>query len=351
MKVLIKSTRNLTNYYVHAYETWKKALAGVEDVRCYGEGYPNFIGWEKTDEEVYKALDFTPDVELWCGGPGNKKPQYVNDQFILRSPNPKVPKLILLCDYWEIVRDLSISSWHNREIELSKMGVVGYFSFYAQAKDWMENVVSTKMNKFLLFPYVFDDAFKSHTLDKKWDVNNQGVSNHDYPLRQKIRKSLTEDGSIKTFVIEKDHHYKTLDANSDPLEKYFHGGDAVNNFAKLLNSCWITITDGYTMNCPSRAGWKLDGTDLFLAKYPQTLASNSVLFCPPIKGSCTDHIEDGVHYVAIDGSNYMKKIKYFLSNKEKLLEISENATIWAEKNCSKEAVGERLKRDLPGVIG
>jgi len=350
MKVLIKSTRNLTNYYVHAYETWKKALEEFVEVRYYGEGYDNFLGWEKTDQEVYEHMGFTPDIELWCGGPGNKKPQYIDDKHILRKSNKNIPKLILLCDYWEIVRDSSVSEWHKREEELKNMGVVGYFSFYSQTEKWMQKIAKTKMTEFITFPYIYDDAFDSYFLDKKWDVNNQGVSNGGYPFRQKVRSGLLADKTIKTFVVEKDHHYKMLDKNSDPLESYFHGGNPVDNFAKLLNSCWITITDGYAKYCPKKSEWNLDGTDMFLAKYPQVFASNSVLFCPEITSDHIDGLIDGFHYVAVNEGNFIDKIKYYLNDKSKLIEVSDNASDWVLRNCSKEVVGLRVQNSLKEIL-
>lgn len=350
MNVLIKSTKNLTNYYVHAYETWKKALSKFANVKYYGEGYPGFIGWNVDDQDVYKELNFIPDIELWCGGPGNPKPQYISDQFILKNPNKNIPKLILLCDYWEVMRDCSVSSWLKREEELSEMGVTGYFSFYSQSYPWMKKNVNTIFEKHIEFPYVYDECFSDFNEEKKWDINNQGAANFDYPFRLHVRKKLF-DNNFNVFATTTTHHqYKLLNSDLDPLENIFHGGDPVSNFSKLLNSCWITITDGYSLYSRNRIAFGMEDSDLFLAKYPQTLASNSVLFCPEIKSDHISEIKDEYHYVKISPDNFMEKIKHYLNNKNELKKISSQANEWAKENCHPDIVGKRISKDLKDKI-
>lgn len=342
MKILIKSTKNLTDYYVHAYETWKKALSLFADVRYYGEGYDNFLGWDVSDEDIYDKLDFVPEVELWCGGPGNKKPQYISNDFILQKPNKKIPKFILLCDYWEIIRDCDINSWKRRETELSDMGVVGYFSFYSQSYDWMVKVCNTIFKKHFDFPYIYDEKFSIQNQEKKWDINNQGCADFNYPFRHFVRQKI-KTSDFNLFVTDgTNHQYKILDKKQDPLELFFGGGDPVTNFSRLLNSCWITITDGFSLYSPHKEKWRLENSDLFLAKYPQTLSSSSVLFCPHITSSHIDELIDGYHYVSIDPNNFLDKIEYYLSNKDQLKSISKNANKWAKDNCSTHIVGQRI---------
>jgi hypothetical protein len=350
MKILIKSTKNLSNYYVHAYETWKIALSKFCNVYYYGDGYNNFMGWDVEDSVIYNKLGIQPDIELWCGGPGNKKPQYINSQHILKNPNKNIPKLILITDYWEAVRDCPLSKWKEREKELQNMGVIGYFSFYSQARDWYKNVVNTIMPHFICFPYVYDDNFMLfNNLERKWDLNNQGQASGSYPFRQYIRNILPNT-KINYFIEEGNHHYKILNKESDPLEKYFHGGTPVSNFAKLLNSCWITMTCGYTKYTHNKNNLKLADEDLFLAKYPQTLASNSVLFCPPITSNHIQPIIDGKHYISIDKNNVLDKFKYYLKNKNELIIIANAAKIWVKDNCSSNIVGNRFKCDLEKII-
>ena len=188
MKILIKSTINLANFYVHAYETWKLALGQYADVKCYGEGYDGFLGWDVDDAALYDALEFYPDIELWCGGPGNSKPQYIDSNFILNNPVKMIPKLILIADYWEIKRDASFARWRKREKELQSMGVVGYFSYYAQAEPWLKNIARSSMEQFISFSYIYDDIFAQLQLEKQWDVCAQGGANSEYPFRTRSKK-------------------------------------------------------------------------------------------------------------------------------------------------------------------
>lgn len=350
MKILIKSTINFANYYVHAYETWKLALSQFAQVKCYGDGYEGFLGWDVDDETVYNTLDFFPDIELWCGGPGNTKPQYIDDKCILNNPDKTVPKVVLLTDYWEIRRDTSVSRWRRREDELAEMGVVGYFSFYPQAEPWMRDVARSTMDHFITFPYIYDELFAQLRPEKRWDVCNQGVANKAYPFRMKVKKMLLKSNSILTFSVENLNRYQILDQKTDPLEDYFHGGSPAKNFAHLLNSCWITITDGYTKHVPNKWRYKLDGTDLFNARFPQTLASQSVLFCPKITSDHVNELVDGIHYVEVDKKDFIERIKYYLYNRDVLEEISRNANAWATDNCSSRVVGDRLNRALGNII-
>jgi len=352
MKILFKSTKNLENYYVHAYETWKNALASAEgiEVRNYGAGYPGFGGWDLTDNELYSLIDFTPDMEIWTGGPGNKKPQYINDQFITKGSNKNIPKLLLLTDFWDIIRALGIAGWKEREYDLEQIGVVGYISFYSQAKTWMEEVVKTRFKKFVLFPYAVDDAFfEKKPLPKKWDLNLQLCVNADYPFRTTFNNVLHQEKKHSIFRVDSNHKYKDIEGNKDPLNLLFKRGNPVDNFSCLLDSCWLTLADGYTKYAPQHKEWMLD-EDLFLARMPQTLASSGVLVSPEITSDHIAPLEDGIHYISITPQNFQEKINYYLSEKDKLSEISYNATEWAEENVSMAVVGNRLEKDLRRIM-
>ena len=185
LNVLIISTHNQSTYYVHAYETWKKSLHTYCNVCYYGEGYPNFIGWDTTYDDVYKTLNFTPDIELWCGGKGNTKPQYINDNKILKNITKykTIPKLILICDYWEIIRNSTLEAYGKRERILKSYGVVGYFSFYSQAEKWIRHIVKTSFNIFITFPYTYDKLFATfRDVAYDYDINLQWCYK-GYPFR------------------------------------------------------------------------------------------------------------------------------------------------------------------------
>lgn len=346
MKVLIKSTINHENYYVHAYETWKKALSKFCDIKCYGNGYPDFIGYNVSDSDIYKKLNFKPDIELWVGGPGNKKPQYINSEYI-SEPIKDVPKVILLTDYWEIVRDSTIEKWQEREKELEEMGVVGYFSFYSQTEKWMREIIKTRFINFFSFPYVAGEEYSKHrNNDKKWDINLQFYYK-GYPFRTKLFYYYIDQEKYSIFHINKNHYYKMADKNNDCLYEFFHKDTPSENFSMLLNSCRITLCDGYTKYCNQ---YNLDGTDLFNSRYPQVLMSSSVLFCPKIESTHIERLIDGVHYVDIDENNFSEKVEYYLSNLDKLKEISKNANEWAERNCSYDVVGKRIFHNLSNIL-
>lgn len=350
MKVLIKSLRNLDTYYVHAYETWKKALAKVADVSMYGEGYPGFKGWEVDDAEIYDALG-RPDIEIWAGGPGIGKPPYNSDEFILKNPEVCVPKLILFIDYWEVVRNLTPEKWRLREEQLKKKGVVGYMSFYSQFPEWMKRVAQTTMEKFVIFPYIYDDSFAelSH-LEKKWDVNAQLCLSKSYPFRNKVFSAIKSNRSLSVFNIDKMHQYKDLRGSADPLQSFFGAGTPSKNYASLVNSCKITIACGYTKHAPQGPRWGFNGEDLFLARYPQTLASSGVLFCPKITSTHIEDIIDGEHYVSIDAKNASGKIASLLANDDERNRIAKNATEWARRNCSSDKVANMILENLRSII-
>ena len=355
MKILIKSTTNLSSYYVHAYETWRDALALEADVVCYGDGYENFLGWKISDGEIYEHLGFCPDIELWCGGPGNPKPQYISNEHIASHPIPHIPKLILLTDFWEIARDSSPATWLERERELRLHGVVGYFSFYCQAQEWMRHYVRSTFGHYVEFPYAADPAFFIHDQGHKWDINLQLCLNACYPFRNKvfnhISLSSARDGiSFFRETNNGSHEYKNIPGDNDPLNRFFHGGVPSLNYARLVNSCKITIADGYTKYCSGKHDWGLPDEDLFLARYSQTLASSSTLFCPLITSSHIDPLVPDVHYVSINEDDFYDKILYYLSHQDELSSISKNANKWAQHNCSGAAVAEKIQASLKKVI-
>jgi hypothetical protein len=348
MKVLIKSTVNQKYYYVHAYETWKEALSKFCDVKFYGKGYDNYIGYDKTDQEVYEKLNFRPDIEIWAGGAGDRKPRYFSDDFILKNPDPSIPKVILIIDFWEMIRDLGEKKWREREYYLRSLGVVGYCSFYSQTEEWMKNI-KTIFNTFFTFPYIADKCFDTFKeMNKHWDINLQFVYN-GYPFRKLIFDTY-QNSNYNTFYENDNHQYRDIKGNKDALYKYFECDSPVENFAFLVNSCYITIADGYTKYCPFSKYFKLDGTDLFNSRYPQVLSSSSVMFCPKIESTHIEELKDGVHYVEINERNFKYKIDYYLRNKHLLKEISKNANEWVKRNCTEEVVGKRIKLSLEKVI-
>ena len=351
LNVLIISTHNQSTYYVHAYETWKNTLDKYCNVCYYGEGYPNFIGWDATYDDVYKQLNFTPDIELWCGGKGNTKPQYIDNNKILKNITKynTIPKLILICDYWEIIRDSTIELYRKRENILKSYGVIGYFSFYSQVEKWMKNIVKTNFNTFITFPYTYDNLFTTfRSVNYDYDINLQWCYN-GYPFRTLVHNKLIHNKKYKIFNAEF-LRYRDCNGDKDILYNYFKHENPVANFANLLNTSRITIADGYTKyisNIEKR--FKLDGTDLFNARYPQVLSSKSVLFSPIIESTHIEHLIDGVHYVCIDENNFQQKIDFYLSNPHLLDEIIANANKWALENCSCDVVGKRLFNNLTEI--
>ena len=359
MKILLISTHNQSTYYVHAYETWKKSLELYCDVCYYGEGYPNFIGWDKSYDEVYKKINFVPDLEIWCGGKGNTKPQYIDNKKILKNVKKYkyIPKLILITDYWEIIRDSKIKVWNEREDVLKLYGVVGYISFYCQVKKFMKKVINSyfrpntrNWEKIIIFPYVYDDKFTQYRdLSYKYDVNLQWHY-QGYPFRSLVHKTLMKIQNLRKFHAPS-VHYKDCKGEKDILYKYFGEDDPVANFSKLLNSSRITVADGYTKYITKlKPKYRLDGTDLFNARYPQVLASKSVLFSPIIESTHIEKIIDGVHYVCINENNFLQKIKFYLAHPKLLDNIVINANKWAERNCSMKIVGKRLYDNFEDVL-
>jgi len=354
MKILIITTNNQSTYYVHAYETWKKSLEHFAEVCYYGNGYPNFIGWDVTYEDVYTKLNFIPDIELWCGGPGNTKPQYIDNKKIFNGSEKykNIPKLILITDFWEIVRDCNIQNWKNRELELKKYGVCGYFTFYCQSKKFLIQNVNTCFKHIIEFPYCYDNIFTEYKdIPYNYDINLQWCYS-GYPFRTLVHKTLMNNykDKYKLFNMEF-NRYKDCDGDKDVLNNIFKENNPVKNFSKLLNSSKITIADGYTKYISKKnPQWKLDGTDLFNARYPQVLASKSVLFSPIIESTHIEPLIDGVHYVCIDENNFINKIEEHLNNPNKLKEISYNANIWVANNCSSNVVGLRLYNEFKQLI-
>jgi len=348
LNVLIISTHNQSTYYVHAYETWKNSLNKYCNVRYYGEGYPNFIGWDATYDDVYKQLNFIPDIELWCGGKGNTKPQYIDNKKILKNITKykRIPKLILICDYWEIIRDSTIEVYKKRENILKSFGVVGYFSFYSQVETWMKNIIKSTFNTFITFPYVYDNLFTTfRNVDYVYDINLQWCYK-GYPFRTLVHKKLINNKKYKIFNAEFTQ-YQDCNGDKDILYNYFKHKNPVANFANLLNVSRITIADGYTKYITNvHKTYKLDGTDLFNARYPQVLSSKSVLFSPLIESTHIEPLKDGIHYVCIDENNFQQKIDYYLNNPQLLDNIIVNANKWALENCSDNKVGLRLFNEL-----
>ena len=348
LNVLIISTYNQSTYYVHAYETWKNSLNKYCNVCYYGEGYPNFIGWDATYDDVYKQLNFIPDIELWCGGKGNTKPQYIDDKKILKNiaKYKRIPKLILICDYWEIIRDSTIEIYKKRENILKSYGVVGYFSFYSQVEAWMKNVIKSTFNTYITFPYVYDNLFTTfRNVDYVYDINLQWCYK-GYPFRTLVHEKLIHNKKYKIFNA-KFTQYQDCNGDKDILYNYFKHKNPVANFANLLNVSRITIADGYTKYITNvHKKYKLDGTDLFNARYPQVLSSKSVLFSPLIESSHIEPLYDGIHYVCIDENNFQQKIDYYLNNPQLLDNIIINANKWALENCSVNKVGLRLSNEL-----
>jgi len=349
MLVLTKTTQCLENYYVHAYEAWKHALEAEADVVNYGAGYEGFMGWNVSDAELYDKMGCKPDIELWCGGPGNRKPQYI-DSVHITKPDPSVPKLILLTDFWEIVRDCNIQKWKKREDELAAMGVVGYFSFYSQTKEWMQRVVKTRFRHFVEFPYVADERFFVESdVEKRWDVNLQMCINTNYPFRMKCGALLASAGGLKCFRLQKGQLYKQIPGDKDPLNELFGAGDPTGNYAELLKRCMITVTDGYAAYSPQRAAWHMLNSDLFLARFAQTLASGCLLMCPTVSSTHIEPLVDGKHYVAINTGSVIEKVRYYLAHSDERDKVSKTGREWALRNVSAAVVAASIVKQLKEI--
>lgn len=353
MLVLTKTTQCLENYYVHAYEAWKHALESLPDVEVvnYGDGYPGFMGWNVSDARIYENIGRIPDVELWCGGPGNKKPQYIDGAHIT-TPLPEVPKLILLTDFWEIVRDCNVARWRQREAQLAAMGVVGYFSFYSQSQEWMKRVVGTRFRHFVEFPYVADERFFAPSNAKReWDVNLQMCINANYPFRSRCAAVVQGLPGVKCFRLQKGQLYKHIPGDKDPLNALFGAGDPTGNYAELLKRCKATVTDGYTAYSPQRGSWKLTSSDLFLARFSQTLASGCLLMCPTVSSTHIGPLVDGEHYVAINADNVAKKVMHYLKNEDERTRIAGAGREWALRNVSPGVVARSIVDQLLEIVG
>lgn len=283
------------------------------DTKTYGPGWDNY---ENNDMgEIIKQLygNDKPDIIYSYFTENERVRDVYRDQYNIPEHLMNFPiglnrikdvvKVFAISDFWARSPKQMAIDLHNNPFNHC---VSCFTPPYSKPKDFYAffNEDVRKNMKFHALPRCVDkDCFMDYGLSKKYDVITLGSMCNFYPLRRHINNCLTKNASELSIVYKNYPHCGTNFKHSDFVrDKYAMG----INESKMLVSC---------------------GGRYHLAfnKIFEAMGCNTLYVGEKPYGEKELHLEDGYNYVAVDGNNFIDRIKYYLSNEDKAKEIVKNA--------------------------
>lgn len=233
---------------------------------------------------ILKKLDFQPDFILLNDFRPHMLPK------ITRLSSINIPLGIIIED---LHREIEEGRKFINENNIKNVFSISRDKFYKSYPNYKHDVY--------WFPHwVNTDVFKDYGLEKDIDYLLMGaIVQEHYPLRKLIIDKMQNETG---FIYNKHPGYKNIKDNNALIgEKY----------AREINRAKIFFTDGGIYNYPVK-------------KYYEVLACKTLLLAPTFK-----ELEDlgfipDVNFVAINGSDFLEKAKFYLEHKEEREKITEN---------------------------
>lgn len=211
--------------------------------------------------------------------------------------------LVIIYDQWDLYCTCGYKCLGNKKCGFIKHFNNNRLKSYNYIISRFDTYLTQKYFKnFYKFGYYMDNnIFKDWKLEKKYDIFFYGnILNKSYPFRNRLHYLLQKDKDLNIKIIP-------YSARLRKQKKLLSGME----LSKLINQSWITISTKATI-------------DALLQKYYEIGFSKSV-----ICGDYPDLEKDNVikeNMILIDhlmtDEEILKKIKNYLNNKDKLIQMS-----------------------------
>ncbi|OGI08690.1 MAG: hypothetical protein A2Y40_05295 [Candidatus Margulisbacteria bacterium GWF2_35_9] len=341
MKLLFLATSFENWIYDTLFQEQKAIADEIDGAVFYGPGYKyntNYV--PDIIKEVYG--DGSPDfifsyisAHRLVGEPlGESEIKQFNipkhlHQFPIGLDEVNIKKILWINDFWKC----SKQTWDSIILGLGFDYVIATYNLPFVRQDAFFRFFSSKVRKravFIPWPRSMNgDLFFPHRdTPKEFDLTILGAMEEKmYPFRVFMNHKLQKQTEFSYFT--QDHPgYKYFTENTDILF-----GD---NYRKALNRTRIFLS------CTSR--FKIP----FIKIY-EVLASNTLLMCDKPKGADQIYLKDGYNCVFVNKRNLIKKIRYYIKNEDKRLEIIKNANDTFEKYHSTVIRAKQLNEILCGI--
>ncbi len=194
--------------------------------------------------------------------------------------------------------------------------LVAMVTAYPHTSTQVANSLGRPDLPFIYLPWAVDaGVFRDLGGKRKFDIACLGaLTEGKYPLRRMVRTWIEEESGLNY------------------IRKKRIGGHDGDQFNKALNSTYSAFT------CASTYRYTL-------MKYFEIPASGTLMFAESTPELCALGFQDGVHFVAVDESNFAQRISYFTSKAGR----AEGELI---RLCGQKFVAESQiwKRRIPGFI-
>lgn len=209
-----------------------------------------------------------------------------------------IPKVIWINDFWH----MSQEDWDRTVLDHGFRYVISpYCPPFLRENDfrltYSENL--RKHIKFIPIPRGINaELFRDYDEERTVDVTLLGAMGDFYQLRNYFHQSLRSQSWLKYFT----HPHPGYDFDTK-------GACVGEDYAQSLARSKVFVS------CTGRYG-------LPFIKIFEVLASGALLMCDKPSGSEQLGLIDGETYVEVNKSNFMQKLKYYLSHPEELTRVS-----------------------------
>ena len=228
------------------------------------------------------------------------------DYFPINLNKVKIPKVLLLGDFWLINKYEWEYIFKKYDIQSVISIVLNHYAPPKINERFLSDYTKKKV-KFFKYVRTIPEIAKFKKIKKKYDFVSLGAKEIKfYPNRLFFEKIL------KKNYLKENHKIITADHpgyqyNIKDKKKFFG-----KKYLKLLSESHFMITDTTDMDIP-------------LIKHLECMYYGCVMVCDNIYYAKRNKLRKGFNYIEVNRENVDKTIKYLKSNKHKMLKIKKNA--------------------------
>jgi len=282
------------------------------DTIIYGPGWPNYNNTDlkKIIEQLYG--DGQPDVIYSYFTPNErvgdvymshyKIPEYLRF-FPTGFNDVKRPlKIFALSDFWARKPQQFTKDLGDADFQYCFCCFAPPYSKPKHFFGFFDENISKKIT-FVGYPRCVDPiCYKDYGLEKKQDVITVGAMWRFYPLRMQMHHDL-QKGHVQWDIRYKNYPHCGVN--------FRHSGFVRENYAKAINEAKMLASCGGRYH-------------LAMNKIFESMGCNTAYVGEMPYGADELHLKDGENYIAVNGDDFVDKIRYFLDNEDELKAISEN---------------------------
>jgi len=311
-----------------------EAIKQACDTKIYGPGWD---GYKFTDvREIISQLygNEKPDIICSYFTPNERvgnvyKDYYKIDESLMNFPAnlekiTGIKKIFMLSDFWA-----RTPTQFSKDLDKSTFDYCCccFTPPYSSPNDFYSffDINIRNKIKFIAYPRCIDSScFKDYGLKKEWDVVSVGAMHRFYPFRVYMHNYLQNNASSLNIKYKNKQHCGV---------NFSHTNFVREQYAQYINSSKILISCG--------GKYHLAFNKIFEAMACKTLYVGEKPY-----GEKELRLEDGINYVAVDRSNFVDKIVYYLKNEDKMNAIVNRA----EDDFKKYHTIEARANDFVGLI-